>query len=63
MSGEYVSAQVVADRIGATVDTVYEYAQLGRIPVAFRLGARYRFDLDAVVEALAKAQDAGQSGD
>ena len=56
-----MTAQQVAVEIGASIDKVYEMAQTGEIPVAFRVGPRYRFDLDAVVAAMAAREKAGQT--
>jgi excisionase family DNA binding protein len=42
----------VAAALGVHINTVYSMAQRGDIPVAFRIGPRIRFDLDAVLEAL-----------
>jgi excisionase family DNA binding protein len=49
----YLTAPELANAINASIDKVYEMAQTGEIPVAFRVGARYRFDLEAVVAAMA----------
>jgi excisionase family DNA binding protein len=53
----YVTAKQLATQIGASIDKVYEMAQTGEIPVAFRVGPRLRFDPDAVVAALQKRQE------
>lgn len=51
-SDTYKTAQQVADKLGFSVETIYDWAQRGTIPVAFRVGGRLRFDIDAVVAAL-----------
>ena len=48
----YKTAAYVAHRLGVTKETVYDMAQRGQIPVAFRLGPRLRFDIDEVEAAL-----------
>jgi len=55
----YKTAEQVAFKLGYSVDTIYDWAQAGKIPVVFRAGGQIRFDLDAVVAAL---REAGNNG-
>jgi excisionase family DNA binding protein len=55
MTEPYISAREVAQHIGASVDKVYELAQTGEIPVAFRIGPRLRFDPAVVAGWVAPA--------
>lgn len=53
------TADEVAARFRVTPQSVRVWARQGKIP-AFRLGTQYRFDLDAVEEALRlRADDQG----
>jgi excisionase family DNA binding protein len=54
-----VTPKEVAATLQVHENTVYAMAQRGEIPVAFHVGPRIRFDLDAVLAAL-KARE-GQS--
>ena len=47
------SAKELAAEIRYSLDTVYDMARTGRIPVAARKGRAIRFDLQAVRRALA----------
>jgi len=51
----YVTPQELAALLRVKVETVYDLAQRGEIPVAFRVGGRLRFDQEAVVAALRDA--------
>ena len=44
------TAKDVAEMIGVSLNTVYQLAQAGEIPVLRRIGPRLRFDLDQVEE-------------
>jgi excisionase family DNA binding protein len=47
----------VAEQLGIHINTVYSMAQRGDIPVAFHVGPRLRFDMDAVMQALRDRED------
>ena len=52
-TGRLLTAKELAAEIRYSVDTVYDMARTGRIPVAARKGRAVRFDLQAVRNALA----------
>ena len=52
-TGRLLTAKELAAEIRYSVDTVYDMARTGRIPVAARKGRAVRFDLQAVRKALA----------
>lgn len=51
MTEPLLTARELAAYLGVNVDTVYQKAQSGEIPVAFRAGPRLRFDRAAVLAA------------
>jgi len=55
----YKTAEQVAFKLGYSIDTIYDWAQAGKIPVAFRAGGQLRFDLAQVVAALKEAEKHG----
>jgi len=52
-TGRLLTAKELAAEIRYSLDTVYDMARMGRIPVAARRGRAVRFDLQAVRRALA----------
>lgn len=56
----YSTAKELAAELRVTVDTVYDWAQRGEIPVAFRAGSRLRFDTAEVVRVLADREQAAR---
>jgi excisionase family DNA binding protein len=55
---KYSTARELADVIGVRVETVYDMAQTGEIPVAFRVGGRLRFDIPHVIRVLEQREKA-----
>jgi len=55
----FKTAEQVAFKLGYSVDTIYDWAQAGKIPVVFRAGGQIRFDLTDVVAALKEAENNG----
>jgi len=51
--GKLVTARQLAAELSLSLDTVYEGARTGRIPVALRQGRALRFDPQAVRRTLA----------
>jgi excisionase family DNA binding protein len=47
-------AKTVAGELGVRIETVYRWAQDGKLPVACRLGPKIRFDLDVIEEWVKK---------
>lgn len=57
---ELLTAQELAGKLRLTVDTVWRYTRAGRIP-CLKLGPRdYRYDLSAVLNALADGEEPGK---
>ena len=52
-TGRLLTAKELAAEIRYSLDTIYDMARTGRIPVAARKGRAIRFDLLAVRRALA----------
>ena len=52
-AGKLVTAKQLAAELSLSLDTVYEMARTGRIPIAARKGRAIRFDPQAVRGALA----------
>jgi excisionase family DNA binding protein len=48
--------QDVADLLRVHVNTVYRYAQEGKLPTLRKIGPRLRFDLDAVEAWMKRGQ-------
>jgi len=52
-TGRLLTAKELAAEVRYSLDTIYDMARTGRIPVAARKGRAVRFDLQAVRRALA----------
>jgi len=53
-TGRLLTAKELAAEVRYSLDTIYDMARTGRIPVAARKGRAVRFDLQAVRRALAQ---------